>query len=213
MIFLPDGLILLQFISAVVVISLIPGPDMALFVGRALAQGRAAGLACMMGTSSGIVIHVMAVVLGLSALIIAAPHLFFVLKVAGAAYLIWLAVQAMGQNGTFNLSTATVKKQRFWQNYFTGLATNLLNPKILLFNMTFLPQFVSGDDPHATVKLLFLGLFFIPISLVLTVPMVLGAARFAHTLKAKPHIMRKLNWLMASVFVGFAVRLIFTDNK
>jgi len=107
----------------------------------------------------------------------------------------------------------TVKKQRFWQNYFTGLATNLLNPKILLFNMTFLPQFVSTSDPHATAKLLFLGLFFIPVSLVLTIPMILGAARFAHALKAKPHIMRWLNWLMASLFVGFAVRLILTDNK
>jgi len=216
MIFLPDSLILLQFISAVVVISLIPGPDMALFVGRALIQGRKAGLACVMGTSTGIVLHVMAVVLGLSALIIAAPQLFFWLKVVGAAYLLWLALQAIRRKSAFSLSAASGEggqSSPFWQNYLTGLATNLLNPKIILFNMTFLPQFVSSADPHASAKLLFLGLFFIPVSLTLVVPMILLADRFARLLKTKPQMMRLLDWLMASLFAGFAVRLIIADNQ
>jgi len=211
--FLPDSFTLLQFISAVVVISLIPGPDMTLFVSRTLAQGRSAGFACMMGTSSGIIIHVMGVVLGLSALIVAAPHLFFWLKVAGAAYLLWLAVGALCNKSPFQFSHATRGTARFWQNYFTGLATNLLNPKIILFNMTFLPQFVRSTDPHASSQLLFLGLSFIPISLILTVPMILAADHLSRFLRTKPQIMRWLDWLMASLFTTFAVRLIFTTNK
>jgi len=211
--FLPDGLVLLQFVSAVVVISLIPGPDMTLFVGRAIAQGRLAGLACVMGTSSGIVLHVLGVVLGLSALIIAAPDVFFMLKVIGTAYLVWLAWRALTRKSAFDLRMEKTKKKHFWQNYGAGLATNLLNPKIILFNMTFLPQFVAGADPHATGKLIFLGLSFIPISLVITIPMILVADGFARTLKTRPHIMRLLDWLMACLFVGFALRLIFDRDE
>jgi len=211
--FLPESFTLLQFIGAVVVISLIPGPDMTLFVGRAIMQGRGAGLACVMGTSSGIVLHVIGVVLGLSALILAAPHVFFMLKVAGAAYLLWLAGQALRRRSTFSLEGERGKKLRLWQNYFAGLATNLLNPKIILFNMTFLPQFVSHSDPDASNKLLFLGLSFIPISLFLTVPMILAADRFAQALKAKPQIIRSLDWLMAGLFATFAMRLILAENN
>jgi len=211
--FLPESFILLQFFSAVVVISLIPGPDMTLFISRAIAQGRGAGFACMMGTSSGIVVHVASVVLGLSALILAAPNLFFMLKVVGAAYLLWLAWQAIRNQSAFYIGQVGKTKAHFWQNYLTGLATNLLNPKIILFNMTFLPQFVTASDPNASGKLLFLGLSFIPVSLLLTVPMILAADRFAKILKNKPQIMRLLGWLMAGLFTTFAVRLIFSENK
>jgi len=212
MIFLPDGFILLQFISAVVVISLIPGPDMTLFVGRAIVQGRAAGLACVMGTSSGIIIHVMAVVLGLSALIVAAPQLFFMLKVVGAVYLLWLAWQTLRHKSYPYVGGEKTRQQHFWQNYLSGLTTNLLNPKIILFNMTFLPQFVSGSDPHAASKLLFLGLSFIPISLIFTIPMILAADHFARFLKEKPQIMRLVDWVLACLFITFAVRLLFDEN-
>jgi len=211
--FLPDSFILLQFISAVVVISLIPGPDMTLFVGRAIAQGRSAGLACVMGTSSGIVLHVIGVVAGLSALILAAPNLFWLLKLLGSAYLLFLAWQAIRHRSAFHLATEKTKKQRFWHNYFTGLATNLLNPKIILFNVTFLPQFVSSTDIHAAEKLLFLGLSFIPISLIFTLPMILAADHFARSMKSRPQMIRLVDWLMACLFTSFAVRLIFVSNK
>jgi threonine/homoserine/homoserine lactone efflux protein len=92
---LPDHAVLLPFSVAVVVIALTPGPDMAFFLGRALTQGRAAGLAALAGATSGLLVHTMLVALGLSALIVAAPTLFLALKLAGALYLAWLAVQAI----------------------------------------------------------------------------------------------------------------------
>ena len=99
----PDTAVLLPFTLAVVVIALTPGPDMTFFLGRALAHGRAAGLAAMAGASTGILVHTMLVALGLSALIVAAPTAFLALKVVGALYLAWLAVQAIRHGSALTL--------------------------------------------------------------------------------------------------------------
>ena len=100
---LPEPGVLLPFALAVVVIALTPGPDMTFFLGRALTQGRAAGLAAMAGATTGILVHTMLVALGLSALIVAAPTAFLALKVAGALYLAWLAVQAIRRGSALAL--------------------------------------------------------------------------------------------------------------
>ena len=94
---------LVPFALAVVVIALTPGPDMTFFLGRALTQGRAAGFAAMAGATTGILVHTMLVALGLSALIVAAPAAFLALKVAGAGYLLWLAVQAIRHGSALTL--------------------------------------------------------------------------------------------------------------
>ena len=132
----------------------------------------------------GIVIHTRLVALGLSALIVASPNAFLALKVVGAGYLVWLALQAVFKGSAFSPNTDRRKPRRLMENWATGIGINLLNPKIILFFMTFLPQFVSVSDPHAPGKLFFLGLSFIPLSLPITVPMVLAADRFARLLKA-----------------------------
>lgn len=213
MAFLPDWPVILQFAAAVILLTIIPGPDMALFVGRAISQGRKAGLACLFGACTGIMIHVFLVALGLSALIITSPAAFFILKCAGSAYLLWLACQAVLNRSAFSLSGDRINPLSLLRNYVTGLTINLLNPKIILFNMTFLPQFVSAHDAHAAGKLLFLGLSFIPISLPITIAMVLAADRFAAVLKGRPGVSRMLDWLMATMFTAFALRLLISQNK
>ena len=95
MTFIPDPSTIAQFAIATFIIAITPGPDMTLFVGRALSEGRAAGFACMSGALTGIVIHTALVALGLSALIVASPQAFFALKIFGAGYLVWLAWQAI----------------------------------------------------------------------------------------------------------------------
>ncbi len=107
---LPDTAVLLPFTIAVVVIALTPGPDMTFFLGRALAQGRAAGLAAMAGASTGILVHTMLVALGLSALIVAAPTAFLALKIVGALYLAWLAVQAIRHGSALTLPDGPAPK-------------------------------------------------------------------------------------------------------
>ncbi|RST88293.1 LysE family translocator [Aquibium carbonis] len=211
--FLPDAAVFIQFAVATVIIAITPGPDMTLFVGRALSEGRAAGLACMAGAMTGCAIHTTLVALGLSALIVASPQAFLVLKIVGAAYLIWLAWQAISNGSAFSPETRQRRARSFWKNWATGIGINLLNPKIILFFMTFLPQFVSANDPHAAGKLLFLGLLFIPLSLPVTIPMVLAADRFASLLSRSPKVTRAIDWLFAGVFSAFAVKILTAQAR
>ena len=211
--FVPDLPILLQFALATLVIAITPGPDMTLFVGRALSQGRAAGMACMFGAMTGVVVHTSMVALGLSALIVASPEAFLALKIFGAGYLMWLAWQAIRHGSAFAPDTRRASSRSLARNWATGVGINLLNPKIILFFMTFLPQFVSVDDPHAAGKLFFLGLSFIPLSLPVTIPMVLAADGFSGLLRKSPKITRVIDWMFAGVFSAFAFRILTASAK
>lgn len=211
--FIPDAAIIIQFAIATFIISITPGPDMTLFVGRALSEGRAAGFACMFGAMTGIVIHTALVALGLSALIVASPQAFLALKVVGAGYLVWLAWQAIRHGSAFSPEKREGKGHSLFQNWATGLGINLLNPKIILFFMTFLPQFVSANDPHAPGKLFFLGLLFIPLALPVTAPMVIAADRFSGLLRKNPTVTRVVDYLFAGVFSAFAVKILMTQTK
>ncbi len=211
--FVPDTAVIIQFAIATFIIAITPGPDMTLFVGRALSEGRAAGFACMFGAFTGILIHTALVALGLSALIVASPQAFMVLKVAGAGYLVWLAYQAVRYGSAFSPEKRRGPQRSLLQNWATGLGINLLNPKIILFFMTFLPQFVSAGDPHAPGKLFFLGLLFIPLSLPLTAPMVIAADKFAGLLRKSPRVTRVVDYLFAGVFSAFALKILTAQAK
>ncbi|GLS30145.1 Threonine/homoserine/homoserine lactone efflux protein [Mesorhizobium albiziae] len=213
MTFIPDWPIILQFAIATFVIAITPGPDMTLFVGRALSEGRAAGFACMFGAMSGIIVHTTLVALGLSALIVASPEAFLALKIGGAGYLVWLAYQAIRHGSAFSPEKKSGERRSLFQNWAMGLGINLLNPKIILFFMTFLPQFVSTSDPHAPGKLFFLGLLFIPLSLPLTTPMVIAADKFAGLLRKSPKVTRAVDYLFAGVFSAFALKILTAQAK
>ncbi|WP_159592884.1 LysE family translocator [Chelativorans xinjiangense] len=213
MVFVPDLALILQFAAATFVIAVTPGPDMTLFVGRALSQGRAAGFACMFGAMTGILVHTLLVALGLSALIVASPQAFLALKIFGAGYLVWLAWQAIRHGSAFSPEMKAGAGRSLFKNWATGLGINLLNPKIILFFMTFLPQFVSPSDPHASSKLLFLGLLFIPLSLPITTPMVLAADGFSKLLRKSPKVTRAVDYLFAGVFSAFAVKILTAQAR
>ena len=211
--FVPETALLVQFAIATFIIAITPGPDMTLFVGRALSEGRAAGFACMLGAMSGIVVHTTLVAVGLSALIVASPQAFLALKIAGAGYLVWLAFQAVVNGSAFSPDTRPRAPRSLVRNWATGLGINLLNPKIILFFMTFLPQFVSAGDPHAPAKLFFLGLMFIVLSLPVTAPMVIAADRFAGLLKKSRRVTRVIDWLFACVFSAFALKILTAQAR
>jgi threonine/homoserine/homoserine lactone efflux protein len=211
--FVPDWPTILQFAIATFIITITPGPDMTLFVGRALSEGKAAGFACMFGAMTGIVIHTTMVALGLSALIVASPQAFLVLKVVGAGYLVWLAWQAIRHGSAFSPERQAGAGHSLFRNWATGLGINLLNPKIILFFMTFLPQFVSASDPNAPGKLFFLGVLFIPLALPLTAPMVIAADGFAGLLRKSPTVTRVVDYLFAGVFSAFALKILMTQTK
>ena len=212
--FVPDLATLAQFAVASVILAITPGPDMTLFVSRTLNQGRAAGLASMFGALSGTLVHTTLVVVGISALIVASPVAFLVLKFCGDAYLIYLAWQAFTRGSAFSpekkKAAAKVTLLRSWS---LGFGVNLLNPKVILFFMTFLPQFVSAHDPHAPGKLFFLGLLFVAISIPVTTPMVLAAEQFASVMKASPRATRVVDYLFAGVFSAFALKIVTAQAR
>jgi threonine/homoserine/homoserine lactone efflux protein len=212
--FLPTLPVFAAYLAAVLIITFTPGPDMTLFLGKAVRQGTAAGMAAMLGASVGVLIHTTLVALGLSALLAASVTAFTILKVVGALYLLWLAIQTLRHGSALNIAASNGARpvEPLYRTWLTGLGVNLMNPKIIMFMVTFLPQFVTAGDPHAAQKLVFLGVVLVVVAMVFTVPMIVFAARLASLLKRTPRIMRAIDWLFAGIFSAFAVRLLFTRN-
>jgi threonine/homoserine/homoserine lactone efflux protein len=210
--FIPDLPVLAAFGLASIVLGLTPGPDMTLFLSKTIAQSRAAGLASFAGATTGVIIHSILVAAGLSVLLAASVVAFTILKVVGALYLVYLAVDALRHGSSLNLDRKAAPEP-IRSVYIKGLLIDLLNPKVIIFFMTFLPQFVSPSDPHAAKKMLFLGLTFVIVNIPVCVPLILSADRIAGLLKRSPKATRLVDWLFASVLGGFALKLALTQTR
>ena len=210
--FIPDLPVLAAFVGASVVLGLTPGPDMTFFLSKTIAQTRPAGFAAFGGAATGLLVHSLLVAAGLSVLLAASATAFTILKIAGAAFLAWLAIDAIRHGSSLSLAPGG-QREALSAIFVKGLLINLLNPKIIIFFVTFLPQFVSAGDPHVSRKLFFLGLTFIVVNAPVCSALVLGADRIASALKRSPRLMRVVDWLFAGVLGAFAARLIFTQAK
>lgn len=213
MTFLPDAATMLAYSATCLVLFVTPGPDMSFMLAKTVAGGRMAGFASILGAASGCIVHSLLAALGVSALIAASPSAFLALKMVGAAYLLWLAVDALRNGSALNVEAAGQGRTAFWPTAFMGLSINLANPKIILFFVTFLPQFIAADDPAASAKLFFLGAYFVAFCLPLSVLMVLGAERVITHLQAHPRAMRAIDWLFAGVFGAFAAKILVTQAR
>ena len=211
--FLPDLSVMLTFALAAFVLAITPGPDMALFVSRTMNFGRLHGFATVLGALTGIAVHTTLVAFGISVLILAAPAAFWVLKIVGALYLVWLAIQAIRDGGGILVTRAGGKTPSLTQSYMTGLGINLTNPKIALFFVTFLPQFVSAHDPAAVGKLLFLGVEFVIVSVPVVIAIVLFAQWLTTTLRDNAWVSKALNWSFAAVFMAFAATILLAEGR
>ncbi|MBS1167461.1 MAG: rhtB 5 [Proteobacteria bacterium] len=206
--FLPTGGVLAAYTLAVLALNYTPGPDMAMFVGTAITRGRRAGLAAFLGTSTGILVHTLLVTFGLAALLAASPIAFDVLKVIGALYLLTVAIGTIRHGSRLALEGGALPPEPAIRLYLKGLAVNVLNPKVALFFLTFLPQFVEPGDPAARGKLMFLGLWFLAVSTLSMLPLILGASGVAAFFKARPGVMRGIDYVFAGVMGAFAVKLV-----
>ena len=210
---LPTLPTLLAFTAASLLLAMTPGPDMTLSISRALSQGRGPALYVVLGTSLGIVVHTLLVAFGISALITASPTAFLILKTGGAAYLLWLAVQAIRYGSNLTVKAATGPRGTVLANISTGFWVNLLNPKVIIFFMTFLPQFISAGDPDVTGKLVFLGLFFIVVGIPVNIIVILAADGLAGWLQRNPKVLRGIDYTFAGVFSVFAMKILLTQSR
>jgi len=213
MTYIPALPVLAAFSLAVLLLAITPGPDMTLWMSRTIRDGHTIGLMTLLGTNLGIAIHTLLVAFGVSALVVASPMAFLVLKTGGAAYLLWLAIQAVRNRSVLAVQSAGKRQASAGKAFLNGLWVNLLNPKVIIFFMTFLPQFVSVNDPQVTGKLIFLGVLSILIALPVAIAVVLGANSLAEWLKQKPQVMRIVDYVFAAVFSVFAVRILLTQSR
>ncbi len=213
MTFLPDLATLIAYSIASVILFITPGPDMSLFLSRTIASGRRAGIASAVGANLGCVVHTLLAAFGVSALIAASATGFLVLKIVGAAYLLWLAVDAIRNGSSLNVKDGAYTQVSAFNSFVMGLTVNMTNPKVVLFFITFLPQFVQASDPHVTGKLLFLGLWFVVINIPLSLLMIWGAEKLVVWLKARPRVMRGIDFTFAGVFAFFALKVALTQGK
>ncbi len=209
MLFIPSFGVILAYTAAAAILTITPGPDMTLFLSKTLTQGRKAGILSVLGSSSGAVVHSLLAALGISALVAASITAFTVLKFIGALYLIWLAIQTLRHGSALTLKNhGPARSQSAYRVWAQAVMVNLLNPKVVLFFVTFLPQFITAGDPYTAGKLLFLGLYFVCFSTIACIGMVLVAERLSNFLKSSPRAMRVIDWSCASIFSAFALKLL-----
>lgn len=208
------------FCLAVFLLNVTPGPDTAYIVGRSVAQGRNAGLVSALGISFGACVHTMASALGLSALLTASATAFMVVKIAGGLYLVYLGLRMLlakpntagDVDGRQASAGAPGLRKIFWQ----AAITNVLNPKVALFFLSFFPQFVQRDTAHQTLAFLTLGLTFIVMSTIWNS----GTALVAGTLTLRVGAGNSSNsrlkkWLERAIggaFIALGVKLAFSKH-
>ena len=210
--FIPDLPVLAAYLVASAVLSLTPGPDMTFFLSKTVAQSRSAGFSALAGVSAGLVAHSVLVAAGLSVLLAASASAFTALKIAGAVYLAYLAFDAIRHGSSLALAKGG-RPLRLRAVALKGLLINLLNPKVIIFFVTFLPQFVSAHDPYAPRKMLFLGLAFMVVNIPVSAALILAADRITLMLRSSSRARRIVDWLFAGVLSAFAVKLILTQTR
>jgi threonine/homoserine/homoserine lactone efflux protein len=208
----PD--LFLAFLVSALLISLVPGPDMVFVVATGFRHGPRGGAAAAVGVSGGMLIHTAAAVAGLSALIHSSAPVFEAIRWAGVVYLLWLALAALRNTGHGPIddrAPSTGPDRSLLRVGRQGAVTNLLNPKVVLFFLAFLPQFVDRDQGSVGLQLLTLGIAFAAVGLAVDAAVGIASGRLGRRLAASARVSRTLDRLAAVVFVGLAVRLV-TDR-
>ena len=195
------------FVLSGLLLNVTPGQDTIYIVGRSVSQGRRAGLLSALGIASGSVIHTLAAAFGLSAILATSAQAFVVVKLVGAAYLGYLGIRMLLERPTPVGPVAKFTPERDWAVYRSGLLTNVLNPKVALFFLAFLPQFVAPTADSRVLSFLFLGGVFIFNGTLWCLVLVWGASAISRRLRGRSSAGLLLKRAAGAVFVGLGVRL------
>jgi threonine/homoserine/homoserine lactone efflux protein len=196
---------LLLFLGASLALNLAPGPDMLYVSTRSIAQGRRAGIISAFGIAAGSVVHTLLIASGLAALLHAVPIAYDIVRYAGAAYLIWLGVQALRHRPTAAMGPH-LERANEWSIFRQGVITNLLNPKVAMFFLAFLPQFTDPAQGSLALQIVVLGSLFNLSGTIVNVAVACLAASARQFLQSV-RFGGLFRWLTGSVFVGLGVRL------
>ncbi|MCU0448907.1 MAG: LysE family translocator [Bernardetiaceae bacterium] len=205
---------LLLFALAALVLVISPGPNMVYLISRAITQGPTAGLISLSGVICGFLFHIVLVSFGLTALLLAVPLVYQLLKALGVVYLLYLAYQAVkpGAPGLFATNPALPSDSPL-KLFQMGFFTNVLNPKVAVFYLSFFPQFVKPAYGSVLAQSLQLGVTQVAVSLTVNALIVLSAARVAGFFARNPTWIKWQKWLMASVLTSLAIKLAVSKDK
>ena len=195
------------FVVSGILLNLTPGQDTLYIVGRSVSQGRRAGLLSVLGIASGSVIHTLAAAFGLSAILATSAEAFTVVKLIGATYLVYLGARLLFERSTAPGETREFTPERSWTIYRAALFTNVLNPKVALFFLAFLPQFVAPNSESRILSFLFLGSVFVFNGTLWCLVLVWGASSMSRRLRANQSYGQLLERATGAVFVGLGVKL------
>jgi RhtB (resistance to homoserine/threonine) family protein len=196
------------FLATAVVLIITPGQDTFFILGRSISGGRAAGIAAALGVSAGTVVHTLLAALGLSALLATSAYAFTVVKFAGAAYLIYIGVRALlSKSNELAQTEAPDKRVGEWVAFRQGMLTNLLNPKVALFFLALMPQFIEAASTQKVAAFLALGMSFVTLGLVWCVVLAIAAAGLRVAFTRRPSLGNALNKIAGAMFIGLGIRL------
>ena len=197
---------LIYFIAASAALTFLPGPDILFVLTQSISQGKIAGIATATGLCTGILVHTSAAAFGISALIYKSALAFEIVKYAGAAYLLYLAWQALRESGEL-VSSAPIRERNVFALYRRGIFMNVLNPKVALFFLAFLPQFVNTGAGRVPMQMIFLGIVFLVQAWVIFSVISVFAGAIGEKIVQRRGIGKYISWGKASIFTVIGVKL------
>ena len=203
--------ILAAYLAAVLVVVIAPGPDNILAISRGLSQGRAAAALSSVGAGLGIMFHTVAATLGLALVLQTSPVAFWVVKAAGAAYLLWLGYKAISARSL--ISFAPTDRQPLWRVFATGLLSNVLNPKPGLFVVAFIPQFVSTARGPVPIQMLVFGAIFAVLTAVIFTLLGCFSAQLAKWLSRRPKVVAAANVGAGLTFIAAGLSILALERR
>ena len=206
------GISLLEFIAAALVLLLTPGPGVMYIVARSIGQGSRAGLVSVLGLSAGALVHVAAAAAGISTILLASATAFGLVKAAGAAYLIYLGIRTLLARGAV-ASTEVCTPRSAGRLFADGALVSVLNPKIALFFLAFLPQFVDPGRGPVAQQILLLGLLYVALALVTDSTYALLAGSLRHRLRDRALQGPLPRYISGSVYLGLGVGTALTGRR
>ncbi|SNY95896.1 LysE family translocator [Halomonas sp. hl-4] len=197
----------MTFLSAAVLLNLSPGPDIAYILGQTLRSGRQHGVAAMLGIWTGAALHVVMAAIGLSAILATSALAFSIVKWVGAAYLIWLGIKMLLSRGDQFIAAEKQRHKRLSSVYWQGMLVSALNPKVAVFFLAFLPQFIVEGAGPAQAQLLLHGSLIIVVAALIEPPLVMAGAKLGAWLNRKPRVGLWMNRSLGALFVALGARL------
>ena len=203
---------LVMFVIAGLLLNMTPGADTLYIVSRSAAQGVHAGIVAALGIGAGCLVHIVAAAVGISAILAASATAFFIVKLVGAAYLLYLGISMMFSRKRSDVEQPILAQASMKKIFQQGFFTNALNPKVALFFLAFLPQFIAPDAEQKWLGMLFLGWLFNVTGTIGNVLVAWSAAQVSGRMKASPSVGLWLNRCCGGLFIYFGVKLVQSEN-